>query len=152
MLLTLQPSLKDGHVVVVVDIDAGIVIKNFTGALYHVVSNMIVNATKHAFGEDGGQLKISAMVDNDMLTLTFADNGVGIDEDTQKRIFDPFFTTAETTGGTGLGLYMVYNIVRHKLGGAIELNSHVGQGSEFVVRVPVSPPSPKEQERDSFSI
>ena len=64
------------------------------------------------------------------------DTGSGIAEDKLTRIFDPFFTTKEPGKGTGLGLSIAYNIIRkHK--GQIDVVSRVGEGTTFVVELPV---------------
>ena len=68
------------------------------------------------------------------------DDGSGIATEHQKKIFDPFFTTKLGQGGSGLGLHIVYTLVNGVLGGRIELHSQPGQGSEFVLHLPVSAP------------
>lgn len=70
--------------------------------------------------------------------LTVADNGMGMSEETKAHLFEPFFTTKGVGRGTGLGLPMVYGIVREH-DGLIEVFSKVGQGTQFDIYLPVAP-------------
>jgi len=122
-----------------------------------VILNLCVNAA-HAMtimrGDDeprGGKLsavisKLKAdrllaaghpgMIENsDYLVLKVSDTGVGINSEYQKHIFDPFFTTKSKENGTGLGLSMVYNIIKSH-GGYIDLYSEPGRGTTFTVYLP----------------
>jgi CheY-like chemotaxis protein len=69
------------------------------------------------------------------IRLTVADTGVGMDEETRSQIFEPFYTTKEEGKGTGLGLAMVYSFVT-QAGGAIDVESTVGQGTSFHLLLP----------------
>jgi len=71
------------------------------------------------------------------IEINFADNGIGIPQKVQDKIFQPFFTTKPTGSGTGLGLSISYDIVRAH-GGGLTVNSREGEGTEFVVRLPIS--------------
>jgi two-component system NtrC family sensor kinase len=70
------------------------------------------------------------------------DNGPGIPQDKQKKVFDPFYTTKETGKGTGLGLWVSYDIIE-KMGGKIRLVSEVGKGTTFTVELPIVAPEKK---------
>jgi PAS domain S-box-containing protein len=74
------------------------------------------------------------------VVIRIADNGPGIPKDLQKRIFDPFFTTKSVGEGTGLGLSISYQIVVEKHGGQLQCISELGQGTEFVVEIPLQLP------------
>ncbi|NIA22597.1 MAG: PAS domain S-box protein [Proteobacteria bacterium] len=104
--------------------------------LGEVFNNLIINSLE-AFGEKGGEKRVNVFVSYDdkgsVFTVRIKDNGVGIPKENQKKVFIPFFTTKR--GGTGLGLPTVQRIiVAHN--GSIELNSVVGEGTEFIVELP----------------
>lgn len=80
--------------------------------------------------------------------LSVSDTGIGISQEDQSRIFAPYFTTKDPDRGTGLGLSVVASIVKDH-GGLIQVRSELGQGSEFILYVPVSGPLP-EANQDSF--
>jgi signal transduction histidine kinase len=103
--------------------------------------NLMVNAAQ-AMGSKG-DLWISTRVDDDRLRVSFRDNGPGIPDEVLAKIFDPFFTTKKVGDGTGLGLSIVHGIVeRH--GGEIRVETRVGEGTSFVVELPLSTNSAAE--------
>lgn len=67
------------------------------------------------------------------------DNGVGMTEQTRQKIFQDLFTTKEVGKGTGLGLAIAHQIIVEKHGGTIDVNSSLGQGTEFILKIPVNP-------------
>jgi signal transduction histidine kinase len=83
--------------------------------------------------------------------IKIADTGVGMDEDTQRQAFEPFFSAREPGKGLGLGLAAVYGIVR-QLGGAIRVMSRPGQGSTFLIYLPVAHPSEGVPPGGRFSV
>jgi len=82
-------------------------------------------------------VKLTTAVKGKMLEITVADNGIGIPDDVKDKILQPFFTTKPTGEGTGLGLSLSYDIVAKGHGGKIDLNSKEGEGSEFIIKLPV---------------
>jgi PAS domain S-box-containing protein len=138
VLATLRPRLKKTPYQVHLAIPAGVVLDSYPGPLGQVITNLVTNAVTHAFtGRDYGTLTISAQTTSEGRTmLLFADDGVGIPTDVQSRIFDPFFTTRLGSGGTGLGLNIVHNIVVGMLGGRIAVASQVGEGTTFRIDIP----------------
>ena len=75
------------------------------------------------------------------VAITFEDDGRGMSEDTRRRAFEPFFTTRRNDGGTGLGLHIVYNLVTHRLGGRITVESEEGAGTRFRIVLPKVAPA-----------
>ncbi len=115
--------------------------------LQQVILNLINNAID-AMEKEGGTVDISTALstrDQGMLLITVDDNGPGIPAHDLDRIFDPFFTTKAVGKGTGLGLSICYGIIR-KMGGSIEVESRVGQGTSFFIRLPMD----DQQEKKIF--
>ena len=78
--------------------------------------------------------------ENDWVTIKLSDNGIGMEEKTKKKLFEPFFTTKDVGEGTGLGMSIVFKIIeRH--GGKLIVNSRLGEGTEFIMTLPVSQPN-----------
>jgi two-component system NtrC family sensor kinase len=105
--------------------------------IQQVFMNMIINAAEAMNG--AGQLTLTTryVPADSAVEVEFADTGHGISEEDLDRIFGPFFTTKEVGHGTGLGLAISYGIVQeHK--GTITVESQVGQGATFTIRLPVT--------------
>ncbi|CAK0765095.1 histidine kinase [Gammaproteobacteria bacterium] len=142
---TLYHTLKKSPHTLIFDIPEDIVMDSYPGPLGQVMTNLINNALIHAFAEnDQGRILCQAQSTQDgHVVLTFGDNGRGINPEHLNRIFDPFFTTRLGQGGSGLGLHIVYNIVEDLLGGSIQVESVLGQGTRFVMELPQKAPRPK---------
>jgi two-component system NtrC family sensor kinase len=107
------------------------------GKLHQVVMNLLVNALQ-ALDDRGPkqhEIRVHTGTDGRDSILSVSDTGVGIPEDQQTRIFEPFFTTKPVGVGTGIGLSVCVAVVQ-KLGGRINVQSRVGYGTTFEVRVP----------------
>jgi signal transduction histidine kinase len=115
---------------------------SFPGPYGQVLTNLIFNAVTHGFtARPGGQMLIKARrLGLDQVEITFADDGSGMPEDVRRRVFDPFFTTRRAQGSTGLGLYIVHNLVTQQLGGRITLASAPGKGTTICMTLPVLAP------------
>jgi two-component system NtrC family sensor kinase len=97
--------------------------------------NILVNAA-HAI--DGhGVITIKTLREADDIIVRISDTGKGIAPENQPRIFEPFFTTKEVGKGTGLGLSISYDIIK-KHGGVISVESEVGVGTTFIIRLPLN--------------
>ncbi len=108
------------------------------GQLNQVFMNLLTNAAQALSGCEGARIRIETRRDGDRVAIAIADNGAGIAPEVLPRIFDPFFTTKDVGEGTGLGLSIVHGLVeRH--GGTVEVDSTLGDGTTFTVRLPITP-------------
>jgi PAS domain S-box-containing protein len=103
------------------------------GQINQVVANLLVNAA-HAIPEHGIIIIATEALDNDVI-VRITDTGTGIPPEVLPCIFDPFFTTKPVGKGTGLGLSISHGIITEH-GGAIEVQSEIGKGTTFTVRLP----------------
>ena len=130
------------------------------GAVEQIVMNLVTNARDAM--PDGGRLRIATeritadeefcrghtgTVPGSHVVLTVADSGAGMDADTLRRVFEPFFTTKPVGVGTGLGMAMVYGLVKQHRG-YVDVASRPGEGTEVRVYLPVAgtvAPAPVEE-------
>jgi signal transduction histidine kinase len=111
--------------------------------LGRVILNLINNAF-YAVNEKKQRLNgtfepivnVSSKKDNGKVVIKVADNGNGISQKVVEKIFQPFFTTKPTGQGTGLGLSLAYDIIKAH-GGEIKVETKEGEGSEFIIQLPV---------------
>ncbi|MCL2791768.1 MAG: PAS domain S-box protein [Spirochaetaceae bacterium] len=135
VLLTLQPAIKKTKHQVMVSGKDDVVIESMPGALSQIITNLVMNSLTHGFeGIESGEIKIDVDIDNDKAVLRYNDNGIGMDEDTKDKIFDPFFTTKRGSGGSGLGMHIVYNLVTQSLRGSLLLETSPGKGVSFEIK------------------
>jgi signal transduction histidine kinase len=128
---------RKGKVEVEIEIPTQMVLATYDAQqIEQVLINLITNAIQAM--PDGGELHLNLTADDEFVTIEVKDNGIGIRKRDLARIFDPFFTTKPEGEGTGLGLSVSYGIVsRH--GGSIEVDSHLGQGTTFTIKLPKQP-------------
>jgi PAS domain S-box-containing protein len=139
IILSLKPKWKQTRIRLVNECDPQLSLYTAPGVLYQVLSNFIVNSLLHAFeDEQAGHIRIRGQQVAGHLELIYSDDGKGIAEEIQGQIFDPFFTTQRGSGGSGLGLHIVYNLVSGTLGGSIDMSSTPGQGVQFRMEIPLS--------------
>lgn len=145
VLATLQPLFKHTTHRVELDVPQQLTLDSYPGPLEQVLTNLINNSLAHGFDSaTNGTIRISAItLDAFHIRLDYSDNGVGVSENVLKHMFDPFFTTKLGSGGSGLGLYIVYNIVTSILGGNIQVHSAVNRGIAFELFLPrIAPEQP----------
>jgi two-component system NtrC family sensor kinase len=103
--------------------------------IQQVFMNILLNAAD-AMARNGGNLTIKTDLKDGLAEVSFTDTGCGISKEHLSKLFDPFFTTKETGRGTGLGLAISYGIIQSH-GGDIEVESQVGKGSTFRIKLPI---------------
>ncbi|MBE9229393.1 CHASE domain-containing protein [Phormidium sp. LEGE 05292] len=159
-LLILQNRLKDkpNHPAIEVIKEYGKLpkIECYAGQLNQVFMNIITNAIDalDSYNEQrsGEEIEINPSIikictavigegtkeNPQRVLIKIADNGVGITPEAKKRLFDPFFTTKPVGKGTGLGLSISYQIIVEKHGGMLSCESELGQGTEFLIEIPMN--------------
>ncbi|MES2584804.1 MAG: ATP-binding protein [Pseudomonadota bacterium] len=137
-LLILSPGFKRSYHQIQVDVPTGITMTSYPGQLGQILTNLINNAVLHGFGEDKpGVIRISArLLTAESVEMVVTDDGVGVPEVNLRRIFDPFFTTRLGQGGSGLGLNIVYNLMKDVMGGTVQVQSTLGSGTRFILVMP----------------
>jgi signal transduction histidine kinase len=140
VLLSLQPKLKGRPVKVEVDCPPDVVLESYPGAVSQILTNMLMNSLVHGFEErdQAGNITIRVAVEGDVVSLSYADDGAGMDRDTLDKLFDPFFTTKRGNGGSGLGAHILYNLVTGALGGSVHAESAPGEGLRYELTFPRS--------------
>lgn len=120
------------------------IFKTDRGKVQQIFLNLINNS--FAAMSDGGHLDIKIQRDdNDFIKTSVTDDGCGIPEADLERIFEPFFSTKTKMGGTGLGLPITFGLAK-ELGGKIEVYSKFGEGTEFRVFLPLTPPPEQKKQ------
>ena len=143
ILFSLRPRLKRTRLTVTVDCADDLTMDSYPGALSQVLTNLVINAIVHAYGDGGtGTICITAQADGDgTIRLDFIDDGAGIAPEHLSKVFEPFFTTKRGQGGSGLGLHIVFNTITGPLGGTVSVQSSLGQGTRFTMRLPREAPT-----------
>ncbi|BAY63359.1 multi-sensor signal transduction multi-kinase [Calothrix brevissima NIES-22] len=121
----------------------------YLGQLNQVFMNFLANAIDALEESNTGKkysdlekqpniIMIKTALENDYAVITIADNGLGISQELQQLIFHPFFTTKAEGKGTGLGLSISHQIITEKHAGTLECNSAPGNGTEFIIHLPLN--------------
>ena len=119
------------------DIDPHLAVRTDIARLKIVLGNLLSNAVRyHDFNHVAPYIRVAAHVEDQVFRLEVQDNGQGIDPQYQQRIFDMFFRANENSKGSGLGLYIVSEVLA-KVAGTIEVESVLGKGSTFKVAIPL---------------
>nr|MEE4267898.1 ATP-binding protein [Candidatus Krumholzibacteria bacterium] len=136
---SLKPRFKNTGFRIVCRCPEDLVLHCDPGALYQVLSNLVMNSLTHGFeGLLVGEISIRAHRRGPFLELDYRDNGNGMKPHELRRLYEPFFTTKRGRGGTGLGMHIVYNNVTKTLGGNIKSTSKPGRGTRITITLPLT--------------
>jgi signal transduction histidine kinase len=102
-----------------------------------ILNNLLANSIKYRRPQTDCWIRISAGLGADGLSLKVTDNGIGIGPEHLDRVFEMFYRATETSQGSGLGLYIVKEIV-DKMNGTLKIESTLDQGTEVTVRLPLT--------------
>jgi PAS domain S-box-containing protein len=139
---TLGTVMRRAKVNVDIRIPAGMEMDSFPGDLEQIFNNLIMNSIHHGFEARGeGRVVVEASKRRDAIEIVYQDDGVGIAPELHRKIFEPFFTTKLGQGGSGLGLFIIHNLVHGALRGDIRLESIPGSGARFTLIVPAITPA-----------
>lgn len=140
---TVTISRNEWKIVATVDLDLDTTMPpviGLPGDLNQVFLNMVVNAA-HAIEDarkpDLGVIRIQTRQADGVVTISIADSGCGIPEENLTKIFEPFFTTKDVGRGSGQGLAIAHDIVTRKHGGRIAVDSIPGEGTTFIITIPL---------------
>lgn len=135
---SLDPELKNGQHQVSVTGDKNLIVEICPGTLTQIITNLVMNSIIHGFTDKTqGKLVIDVVRDEDEVKLSYSDNGCGMSTENMPMIFEPFYTTRRGSGGSGLGMNIVYNLVTNTLNGDVECISEVGQGMTVNINFPI---------------
>ena len=137
ILLALKSKTKKTKIDILVECDENIILNSYPGYMSQILTNLINNSILHGFEKnEEGQINIIIKDLKNNIELTYKDNGKGIPSNLHDKIFDQYFTTKKGEGGTGLGLYIISELVENKLNGNIEVRKIEERGFKTVINLP----------------
>ncbi len=138
ILLSLRPKFTEKNIKFKIECDNTLEVNSFPGVYAQIFTNLVLNSLQHGFHKkDTGTIGIKAELSKDLLRIQYSDDGAGISTKDLPHIFEPFYTSDQHRG-TGLGLNIIYNLVKQKLQGTITCESEQGEGVLFKIEVPVN--------------
>ncbi len=139
IILSLRPKLKRTSIVTQINCPDSIILDSYPGAFAQIITNLIINSLIHGYDDgENGIISIDVTNTGDQVQIILRDNGKGIPRENLGKIFDPFYTTKRGSGGTGLGLHIVYNLVSQSMKGTITCESVEGEGAGFIIKLPIT--------------
>jgi len=139
IIFSLKPKFKRTTHKIEIQCDRELSIITAPGLLSQILTNLIVNSLIHGFtNKENGHINIELYTRNHELYIIYNDDGMGIPETSISKIFEPYFTTKRDSGGTGLGLHIIYSLVVNQLQGDIHVKSKLSEGTTFEIHFPVT--------------
>jgi signal transduction histidine kinase len=134
----LSHQLKQKSVAVEIECPTSLSLNGKPSLIEQLITNLVTNSLSHGCPQDGGIILIEwkYIGSENVISLRYKDDGVGISSSISDKIFEPFFTT-KRTGGSGLGLYICHSIATEDLKGQISCNTDTIQGAEFNIQFPL---------------
>ena len=138
VILSLRPHFKNTQHQVELDISEDLKLDSYPGYFSQIFTNLLMNSLIHGFADkNDGKVLVKAVLNGNSLHIDYYDNGKGIDPKVKAKIFDPFVTTNRHNGGSGLGTYILYNMITQALKGHIILKEDVDEGVHFFISIPI---------------
>ncbi|ENM5815577.1 ATP-binding protein [Vibrio mimicus] len=121
--------------------DGAVLMNSLPGVLTQIMTNLVMNSINHAFADCANpMIEITFYQKDQQIIIEYRDNGCGVPKELHQKIFEPFFTTKRGQGGSGLGLNLVFNLVKQKLHGSLAFSSEPGQGVHYLITLPQALP------------
>lgn len=137
LVVSLSPVMRRTKCAVHIDCPAGLQLYTEPGSVSQALTNLMINATVHAFDNiDDRRIDIKVTDEGDEVLFAVTDNGNGMSDEAAVKAFTPFFTTKRASGGSGLGLFSSRRVVEVVLGGRMTFDTRKGRGTEFLIYLP----------------
>ncbi len=139
IIVSLDSKFHQTNIMVENQCSTHINIYGYPGIISQILNNLLINSIIHGFegGTLAGNIVIHVQQEDNTVLMTYSDTGKGMNEEVVDRLFEPFYTTKRANGGTGLGMYICYNLVTTRLNGNISCESTLGEGAIFHVSFPI---------------
>lgn len=133
----IMPAFSDKNISLTLKVDDGVELLTYPMQMFQVFNHLIQNSCQHGFIDDNDNaISILLMFEDNTLHIEYSDNGVGLNTVAKKHLFDPFFTTKPSSESTGLGMTILYNIIKGPLSGEILVDRNLSKGMKVDIFIP----------------
>lgn len=134
---TLSEQLATKKTKVNIKCSTSLVIDSYAGVFSQIIRSLLINSLFYGYDKKNtGCINIQIQQKVNQLTLVYQDDGKGMSKEAVHNVFEPFFTTNRNKGGTGLGMFIFYNLITQKLGGEVTCSSELDKGVIFKLNLP----------------